>query len=118
MKIVYMVKEYKLAYRALISFTVIVLCLVVPGFLLAPYLFHNVALSILTNMAKIGSFISFTLGVWLIIVAFHLRYKEQQKAVDIGKDGVGGEPIVLFIPYILYKGTKSIITSMQSKNDN
>jgi hypothetical protein len=82
----------------------------VPVFLAGPVLFEGIAWAALSN-AQIGwSAALFCFGVWLFLVSVLAETEEVRKVVEPFQ---GAEAVVLFLPYMLWTGTRGIFLRLR-----
>ena len=109
-------KQYSVLYSEYISvfvLYVIILSIVVPVFLLSPYLFNEIPLSHLSTLSLLSSLISFVVGIWFVVVVRHLK---MHSAKNMVVEGLCSEIGVFFVLYLLFKGTQSMFGSLKREH--
>ena len=99
--------EYE--YNFLILLALFVFMVVIPVFLFGPYLFSDLAFISLSKLSTTVAFTSVAIGLWLLLIARFLRGVEKETAIELVKSSIGGELMMLVIPFILYFGTKILL---------
>jgi len=99
--------EYE--YNFLILLALFVFMVVIPGVLFGPYLFNDLPFTLLSKLSTTVAFTSVAIGLWLLLIARFLRGVEKETAIELVKSSIGGELMMLVIPFILYFGTKILL---------
>ena len=86
----------------------------VPGFLLGPVLFDGVSLDAISTSAFAGAIACGVLGVWLLLVSSLAPVEDVRKVLESFQ---ASEAVLLFLPYILVVGSRSIWRRIVEGND-
>jgi len=77
----------------------------VPAFLLGPMLFDGAPLSVISSSALTATVAFGIFGAWLLLVSYLAPVDEVKKVLEPFQ---AGEAVVLFLPYMLVVGTRSM----------
>lgn len=78
----------------------------IPAFLLGPVIFGGVGWAALSGAQVGGAAVAAIFGTWLLVVSCFAEPDDVRSVVEPFQ---GAEAVVLFLPYMLWVGTKSII---------
>ncbi len=79
--------------------------IVVPAFLLGPFLFGGIPLEMASTAVVAGSVGCAAFGIWLFLISVMTEEAVIAKVIEPFQ---GYEAAVFFLPYMLYTGTKGI----------
>jgi hypothetical protein len=86
----------------------------VPAFLLGPVLSGGVSIDSISTAALAASVAGGLFGLWLLVVSCLASAEDVKKVVESFQ---GSEAVLLFLPYLLVVGTKSVWRRLFSGND-
>jgi hypothetical protein len=92
-------------YRWAGLFIAFLIGIVVPAFLLGPFLFGGIPLEMASTAAVAGSVGCAAFGIWLFLVSV---MTEDAVVAKVLEPFEGQEAVIFFLPYMLYLGTKGI----------
>ena len=78
----------------------------VPAFLLGPALFDGVPWGAFSHLQLAGAAASGLFGIWLLVVSCLAEADDVRTVVEPFQ---GAEAVILFLPYMLWVGTRSIV---------
>ena len=78
----------------------------IPGFVFGPVLFDGVGVAAIPFTAKLVAALSALFGWWLGIVSYAARAQDLEQVLAPFE---GGEIALVFLPFILWIGTKSVL---------
>jgi hypothetical protein len=91
------------------AFCAVLLGLGLPAFIFGPVLFDGVALGSIPIWAVAVGFGSGLFGAWLLVVSAFAPLEDVEKVLEPLQ---AGEAVVLFLPYMLFFGTRSVWRSL------
>ena len=87
----------------------------VSAFLLGPVLFEHMPVSAISTSALVTGIGFSVFGVWLLLVSCLAPLDDLKKVLEPFQ---GGEAVVLFLPYMLVVGTRSIWRALLRRPSN
>ena len=97
--------EDSVQWRAGGCVVALLLGLGVPSFLVGPAIFEGVSWAALSRAEMGWSLAAFSFGLWLLLVSWLADADDVRKVVEPFQ---GSEAVVLFVPYMLWVGTRSV----------
>src|SRR5688500_13830845 len=82
-----------------------------PGFMLGPVLFEGASPSAIPTWALPASVAFGVFGAWLLVVSLFAHIEDVEKVLEPFQ---AAEAVVLFLPYMLLHGTRSVWRAMSS----
>ncbi len=104
-----------LGYRFLIFILGAILVVVIPAFLLGPYIFHGLSLEYASTKETIGSLACGLLGAWLVVVSIFAG-EEFVRITSEATQAQEAFPIVAI--YLMFRGSRSIWRRRFAKGGN
>ena len=92
-------------------FISLLLAVGVPVFVFGPVLFNGVPVADIPFGAKAGAAVSALLGWWLGVVSYAAAAEDVEKVLEPFQ--AGNEVVLLFLPRMLWVGTKSVVARWQ-----
>jgi hypothetical protein len=87
----------------------------VPLFLVGPWLFNSIPFGHLSKSAVLSAGVCAFLGLWLAVVSVFASAAELKKVLE---PFAGTEALILFLPYILFVGTRSVWRRLVRKQEH
>ena len=102
-------------YRVAGCFIACLIGVGVPAFLLGPFLFEGISLQLASTTVIVISIVLALFGLWLLVVSIFTETVVIEKVITPFQ---GGEAVFIFLPYMLFVGTKAIWLRIVGGNKN